>query len=103
MSSYEELMNSMTPSERKDYNAEYRDLLISELVVATMLEKGAHIQDLAQTVGLPQAVVKEVTMNNKRGVSLQAFLRLIEQLHYGFILEKNGTQIFVTEEVLHGN
>jgi hypothetical protein len=49
---YEEFMDSLTPHEREEYENEYRELLLSEMLLANMEEDVISVRKLAKAAGV---------------------------------------------------
>lgn len=64
-STYERLMESMSPDERKEYDEELRQLLLSELLIAIMEADNISVRKLAKMVGLSPTVVQAMRTGKK--------------------------------------
>lgn len=51
-STYDELMESLSPKERKEFEKEYKELLLSELPLAIMAQDNISVRKLAKLAGV---------------------------------------------------
>lgn len=55
-STYDELIESMSTQERKGYDAELKDLLLSEFILALIEQDGVSVRKLAKLSGISRIV-----------------------------------------------
>jgi hypothetical protein len=89
-SSYDELIAAMTPQQKKEYEREFKDLVISELVLAAMEEDNISVRKLAKLAGVSPTIIQEMRSGVKRNFHIGSFFKVLQGLGYSFFLEKDG-------------
>jgi hypothetical protein len=89
-STYDELMESMNPKEKKAYEAELKDFLLSELILAAMEQDAVSVRKLAKLAGVSPTIVQEMRSGSKTSFNTKSFFKVLKSLGYNFLLEKNG-------------
>ena len=84
----ENIMNKKTPStydrflanskQKKLFEKEYHELLLSELIIALMEEDHLSVRKLASAAGLSPTIIQELRSGKKKNITLQTFLKLIK-------------------------
>ena len=63
----------MSPERRKKFDEEYRDLVLSELLIALMKEDDVSVRELACQAGLSSAIVQVYDRVQKKILLCKAF------------------------------
>ena len=87
-STYEKFVEALTPEERLDYEKGYRELLISEMLIAAMQKDEVSVRELAARAGVSPTTVQ----NLRSGASDSAVRSLFEvfkALGYAIVAEKD--------------
>jgi DNA-binding Xre family transcriptional regulator len=79
-STSEEFVESLSPQERKKFDEEYRDLLLSELLLAAMEQDDISVRKLAKIAGVSPTVVQAMKSGTKDDFSLQSFFKILKGL-----------------------
>lgn len=90
---------SMTTYERLTQNTkrktklekEYRDLLLSEMLIALMEEDYISVRKLAETAGISPSIIQDIRSGKKENITLKSFSNIASALGYGIVLEKLTT------------
>jgi len=83
-------MESMTPKEKKEYETELKDFIISELVLAAMEEDSISVRKLAKLAGVSPTIVQEMRSGVKKSFNTDSFFKVLKGLGYNLFLERNG-------------
>lgn len=83
-------MGSMTPKEKKEYETELKDFIISELVLAAMEEDSISVRKLAKLAGVSPTIVQEMRSGVKKSFNTDSFFKVLKGLGYNLFLERNG-------------
>lgn len=59
-STYEEFIEKLSPEEKIKFDEGYRDLLLSELILAAIAEDEISVRDLAQRAGISPTIVQSM-------------------------------------------
>jgi hypothetical protein len=79
-STSEEFVASLTPQEKRKFNEEYKDLLLSELLLAVMKKDDVSVRKLAELAGVSPTVVQAMRSGAKGDFSLQSFFKVLKGL-----------------------
>lgn len=85
MSTYDELMQN--PDFKKKHEKSYRDLLLSELLLAVMAEDNISIRSLAKQAEISPAIIQDLRSGKRDNLTLKTFASLIDTLGYDLVLE----------------
>ncbi len=88
MSTYDELM--LDPEFKKKHEKSYRELVLSELLLAIMAEDKISIRSLAQQAGISPTIIQDIRSGKRDNLTLKTFSSLIDVLGYNLVLEKRG-------------
>jgi hypothetical protein len=92
-STYDELMESMDSKEKENYDAELKDFLVSELILAAMEDDNMSVRKLAKLAGVSPTIVQEMRTPSQKGFNTKTLFKVLKQLGYNFLLERNGKLI----------
>lgn len=89
-STYDEFIESMTEKEKKEFEAEYRDLLLSELLIALMNQDGISVRRLAKAAGISPSLIQGIRSGEKENITMRSFLKIIRALGSSVVVKKDG-------------
>lgn len=89
-STYDELMEAKTPQQRKKFDEGYKELLLSEMILAAMENDDISVRELAKLAGVSPTIVQEMRSGTKESFNTKSFFKVLKGLGYNFLLEKNG-------------
>ncbi len=89
-STYEEFIERLTPKERQAFDEEYKDLLLSEMVLAAMEQDDLSVRELAKLAGVSPTIVQSMRSGAKKNFSLQSFFKILRSLDCRLLVERNG-------------
>ena len=79
-STYDEFVESLNPKEKRTFEAERKELLLSELLLATMHEDDISVRKLAALAGVSPTVVQAMRSGAKKDFSMQSFFKILKGL-----------------------
>ena len=82
----------MSPDERKEYDEELRQLLLSELLIAIMEADNISVRKLAKMVGLSPTVVQAMR-TGKKEFTMRSFFKVLSGLNCNFFIEHKGNMM----------
>src|ERR1700680_2263585 len=85
MSTYDELMQN--PDLKKKHEKSYRELFLSELLLAVMAEDHISIRSLAKQAEISPAIIQDIRSGKRDNLTLKTFSSLIDALGYNLVLE----------------
>lgn len=93
MTTYARFVGKLTAQEREQFEDEYRELLLSELLIAAMNEDGISVRKLAEAAGVSPTVVQGIRSATRKNVSVQSLFKVLDVLGYHLVAEKNGSRL----------
>jgi len=92
-STYDEFIKSLTPQQKKDFEKEYKDLLLSELLIAIMEEDEISVRKLAKAAGISPTVIQGLRSGSKKNITMNNFLKILKVLGCSLIIERKGRRV----------
>ena len=89
-STYEEFMESKSPEQKKKYQEGYKDLLLSEMILAAMEEDEVSVRKLAKLAGVSPTIIQEMRSGSRDNFNTKSFFKVLRGLGYTILLERNG-------------
>jgi hypothetical protein len=72
---------------------EYKELVLSELVLAIMDQDNKSVRELADELGVSKTVIQNLRAGAQTDMKLSNFVRLTHAYGYHLVLEKEGQRI----------
>lgn len=88
LSTFDELMQNA--EFKRKHEESYRELILSELLLAIMAEDKISIRSLAKQAGLSPAIIQDIRSGKRDNLTLKTFSSLIDALGYNLILENRN-------------
>lgn len=79
-STFDRFIESLSPEERKQYDEEYKEFLLSELVLAAMAKDNISVRKLAKMAGVSPTIVQAMRSGSKTDFSMQSFFKILRGL-----------------------
>jgi len=79
-STFDRFIESLSPEERKQYDEEYKEFLLSELVLAAMTKDNISVRKLAKMAGVSPTIVQAMRSGSKTDFSMQSFFKILRGL-----------------------
>ncbi len=90
-STYEEFVSSLKPKEKREFEKEYKDLLLSELLLAIMEQDEISVRELAKMADVSPTVVQAMRSGAKKDFSMKSFFKILKGLGFkNLTIERNG-------------
>jgi DNA-binding Xre family transcriptional regulator len=90
---FDRFVKSLSPKEKKEFDQEYKELLISEMLLAAMEEDNVSVRKLAKLAGISPTIVQGIRSGTKQNVTIKTFFKLMNSLGYSLIAEKGKTRL----------
>src|SRR5262245_56263793 len=81
------------PSFREMFKKEYKEFLLSELVLALMADDSKSVRELARELGVSKTVIQNLRSGVQTDMKLSNFVKLTHAYGYDLVLEKAGERI----------
>ncbi len=93
-STTDKFVESLTPKQRREFFDEYRELLLSELLLAAMERDEISVRKLAKLSGVSPTIVQAMRSGTKKDFSMKSFFKVLKGLGCKrFMVELNGQLI----------
>ena len=79
-STFDKFIESLTPEEHKKFDEEYKELLLSELILAAMARDNISVRKLAKMAGVSPTIVQAMRSGTKTDFSMQSFFKILRGL-----------------------
>ncbi len=83
----------LEPEFRQEADQEYRELVLSELLLALMDEDDKSVRQLAKEAGISSTAIQKIRSGKSQDMRLSNFIHVVKACGYNIILEKDGHQI----------
>ncbi len=95
-STYEEFVEKLNPQEKKEFDEDYKELLLSELMLAIMEQDEISVRELAKMAGISPTIVQAMRSGSKNNYSLESFYKILKSLGFNqFMVGRNGQFISI--------
>ena len=88
LTTYEEHQKSLTSKQRQEFENEYQELVLSELVLAIMAQDDISVRKLARIAGISPTIVQDVRSGKKVNLTLSTFIKILNALHCSLVIER---------------
>lgn len=95
LSTFEKEMQK--PAFRKKFEKEYKEFLLSELIIALMDNDKKSVRKLAKEVGLSPTVIQNIRSGKQDDIKLRNFINISHACGYHLILQKGKKRISLCE------
>ena len=92
-STFDEFVGQLTPQEKRAFDEEYRELVLSELLIAAMLKDSISVRKLAEAAGVSPTVIQGIRSGTRKNISVQSLFKVLDVLGYHLVAEKNGSRL----------
>ncbi len=90
-STYDQLMQDK--EFKKEFEKEYDEFLLSELVLAVMENDNVSVRKLAKASKLSPAVIQKICNGQQKDIKIKNFISIMQECGYNVILEKGDQRI----------
>src|SRR5205807_8023818 len=81
------------PAFKEAFNRDYKEFLLSELVLALMARDTKSVRALAGELGVSKTVIQNIRSGVQTDMKLSNFVKLTHAFGYDLVLEKEGQRI----------
>ena len=87
LTTYERLVKN--PERKAKIEKEYKQLLLSELLIALMEEDQVSVRKLAKAAKVSPSIIQDIRSGKKENITLKSFSNIASALGYEIVLEKS--------------
>jgi len=80
----------LSKAEKEQFEQGYRELVLSELLIALMEEDTTSVRALARAARISPTIVQGLRSGSQTNVTLNNFMSILDSLGYSLIVEKRG-------------
>ena len=80
---------------KAEYEKEYREFVLSELLLALMDGDNKSVRKLANEAGLSANTIQNIRSGKQKDIRLQSFRKIVQAYGFRLVLEKDGERIQV--------
>ena len=81
------------PGFKAEVAREYKELILSELILALMAEDKKSVRQLARELGVSKTVIQNLRSGEQNDMKLSNFVKLTHAYGFELVLEKKGQRI----------
>ena len=78
---------------RKNFDREYNEFVLSELLCAIMEDDKISVRKLAEAVNISPSVIQKIRSGQQKDVKVGNFISIMQECGYNLILEKGDQRI----------
>lgn len=86
----EEYVDSLTPQQKKEFDNEFRNFALSELILVAMKKDDVSVRQLAKLAGISPTIVQDLRSGNRDDFSMRSVLKVLSSLGFKVLLERDG-------------
>lgn len=90
---YDQYISKLSKKELEEFEEGYREMLLSELLIAAMSQDGISVRSLAEAAGVSPTIVQDIKTDARKNVSLQSLTKILDALGYQLVAEKKGSRL----------
>ena len=91
-STVDEFIESLSPKEKKEFDEGYKDLLLSEMILAAIEEDNVSVRRLAKLAGVSPTVIQSMRSGIKKDFNMGSFFKILKGLGCKILIERKGQQ-----------
>ncbi|MDR3491135.1 MAG: hypothetical protein P4M12_03710 [Gammaproteobacteria bacterium] len=88
------------PKFKKAFTKSYKELLLSELLIAIMDDDEKSVRSLANEVGLSPTIIQNIRSGKQHDIKVSNFVSIVHACGYKVILEKNDERFEIKDKKL---
>lgn len=82
-------LKSLSPKQLKKFEQEYKEYLVSEMLIAAMEHNDISVRELAKLVGISPALVQGIRSGTKTNVTIKTISKLMKPFGFSVALVKD--------------
>lgn len=85
---------------KKSFEKSYKELLLSELLIAIMENDEKSVRMLAKEVGISPTIIQKIRSGKQHDIKVSNFVSIVHACGYKVILEKNDERFEIQDKKL---
>jgi transcriptional regulator with XRE-family HTH domain len=87
-STHDEFLESLNPKQRREYEEEFREFLLSELLMALMEENEKSVRELAKAAHVSPTIIQGLRSGSRKNLTVQTLHDILSVFGYILVAEK---------------
>jgi hypothetical protein len=83
-------LESLTPEERKQFDKEFRNFALSEMILAAMAKDALSVRKLAKLADVSPTIVQAMRSGKKDDFAIKSIFKVLDSLGFRILLEREG-------------
>ena len=93
LTTVEKFLQALTPKQRKQFDKEHREFLISEMIIAAMECDHISVRKLAELAGISPTIIQGIRSGKRKNITVKTFSRLLNVLGFSLVIEKGDLRL----------
>ena len=93
LTTYETFLQSLTSKQRKQFDKERKEFLISEMILAAMEHDDISVRKLAKLAKVSPTIIQGIRSGTRKNVTVKTLSRILNVLGYSLIIEKGDLRL----------
>ncbi|MBN4075268.1 MAG: hypothetical protein COA71_03760 [SAR86 cluster bacterium] len=80
---------------KKEFDREYKEFVLSELLCAMMAEDKVSVRKLAKAVKLSPTIIQKLRSGEQTDMKISNFANIVREFGYSLVLEKGKNRVYL--------
>lgn len=89
-STYDDYVEKLTPQQKEQFDKEFREFALSEMILAAMEQDEVSVRTLAKLAGVSPTIVQDMRSGTKDNFSMQSFMKVLRSLECSLFVKRKG-------------
>jgi transcriptional regulator with XRE-family HTH domain len=90
---YDAFLKKLTTKQRKQFDKERKEFLISEMILAAMEHDLISVRKLAKLAGVSPTIIQGIRSGTRKNVTVKTFSKILNILGYSLVIEKGDLRL----------
>lgn len=81
-STYDKFVEGLSAQEKREFQQEYRELVLSELILAAMAQDEVSVRELAKLADVSPTIVQAMRSGKRNNYSIETFYKVLKSLGF---------------------
>lgn len=89
----EKFLKSLTPKQRKQFDKEHKEFLISEMILAAMEQDQISVRKLAELAGVSPTIIQGIRAGTRKNVTVKTLSKILHIFGYSLVMQKGDMRL----------
>lgn len=90
---YDKFFKTLNKQQKKSFEDDYKDLLLSEMLIAAMEYDNISVRKLAEAAGVSPTIIQGIRSGTRKNITMQNFLKILKVLDCSLVIERKGKRL----------